>query len=262
MSRISPRSMVNDASISPVLLRRLAKHGPSLKRPTFRDNFDVINSPQVGLGATLIPSIVPVAGRERLRVTYSTSLVLTVNRDTGAVAITNPNAPNIQLDGYSIRSASSKLNPTNWTSFDDGNLLGGDWRESNPAETRLTELKPDGSGTSQATVRLPWVTFTIPIRRLSLPVRTWCSTTPTRAGAVVTGQIVYSGTRVNNLLLQVDPRTGEAVLRNTSATTVNFDGYDIASVAGSLLAGTGIAWMTKPSTAIPGGRPPAAIRIA
>ena len=200
-------------------------------------NFDVINSPQVGLGATLIPAVVPVSGRERLNVTYSTSLVLTVNRDTGAVAITNPNTPGIAFDGYSIRSASSKLNPTNWTSLDDGNLLGGDWRESNPAETRLSELKPDGSGTFAGNGTITMGNIYDPNSSAFTSGEDLVFDYTTEDGAVIAGQIVYTGTRVNNLLLQVDPSTGQARLRNTSGTTVNIDGYDIASAAGSLLSG-------------------------
>lgn len=199
--------------------------------------FDAINSPQVGLGATLIPAVVSSGGRELLNVTYSTSLVLTVDRDSGAVAITNPNAPNIMLDGYSIRSASSKLNPANWTSLDQGNLLGGDWRESNAAETRLTELKPDGSGSFPGNGTIPLGSVYDPNSSPFTSGEDLIFDYTDESGAVIQGQIVYSGTRVNNLLLHVDPSTGEARLRNTSGTTVSIDGYDIASVGGSLVAG-------------------------
>jgi hypothetical protein len=197
--------------------------------------FDAVNSPQVGLGAALITSVVPVSGREQLRVTYNTSLVLRVNRDTGAVVIDNPNAPGIAIDGYSIRSASSKLNPTNWTSLDDGNLLGGDWRESNPAETRLTELKPAGSGTVAGNSTISLGNIYDPNSSAFTSGEDLVFDYTNQLGQVITGQIVYTGTRVNNLLLQVDPGTGEARLRNTSATTVNIDGYDIGSASGSLV---------------------------
>src|SRR5262249_59430059 len=75
------------------------------------------------------------------------NLVLNVNRDTGAMTISNPNAPNIALDGYSVRSASGKLDPVAWSSLDDTNSLGGDWRESNASVNQLAELKPTTFGT-------------------------------------------------------------------------------------------------------------------
>lgn len=201
-------------------------------------NFGAVNSPQIGVGQTLVPSVVAAGGRELLNVTYSTSLVLTVDRDSGAVSITNPNSPSIQFDGYSIRSASSKLDPTKWTSLDAGNLLGGDWRESNPAETRISELKPDGSGTLAGNSNVPLGNIYDPNSAPFTSGEDLVFDYTNESGAVITGQIVYTGTRVNNLLLQVDPTSGEAKLRNTSATTVTIDGYDIASGAGSLLPGT------------------------
>lgn len=229
-----------------------------LEAADIQGGFDAVNSPQVGLGAALITSVVPASGREQLRVTYNTSLVLTVNRDSGAVAITNPNTPGINIDGYSIRSASTKLNPTNWTSLDDANSHGGDWRESNPAESRLTELKPDGEGTVLGNSTIQLGNIYDPNSSVFTSGEDLVFDYTNEAGQVIAGQIVYSGTRVNNLLLQVDPTSGEAKLRNTSATTVNIDGYDIGSASGSLVlanwntfdeSGTGgTDWVSSPGS--------------
>jgi hypothetical protein len=221
-----------------------------LEAADIQGGFDAVNSPQVGLGAALITSVVPVSGREQLRVSYNTSLVLTVNRDSGAVAITNPNAPGIAIDGYSIRSASTKLNPLNWTSLEDANSHGGDWRESNPAESRLTELKPDGEGTILGNSTVPLGNIYDPNSSVFTSGEDLVFDYTNEAGQVITGQIVYSGTRVNNLLLQVDPTTGVAKLRNTSGTIVNIDGYDIASGSGSLLAAN---WNTFDESGTGGG---------
>ena len=211
-----------------------------LEAASIAGNFAVVNSPAVAVGQALIPTDVTIGGgRHQLKVTYSAAVTLNVNRDTGAVSLGNVNAPGVSFDGYGIRSASGKLDPVAWTSLHDLAALGSDWRESNASVTQLAELKPTTFGTvgGNSTQALGKAynplagTFAASQEDLIFDY-----TLPD--GSIVTGNIVYSGTRVNNLLLQVDPATGQAALRNTSQTTASIDGYDIASASSSLVVGT------------------------
>ena len=205
-----------------------------LEAQSFNFNFNTVTSSILGPGQVLVPTQVTAAGRKQLKVTYGSALVLNVNRDTGAVSLGNPNSPNISLDGYSIKSVSGRLSPTNWSSLDDQNSLGGDWRESNPLTTQLAELKPTTSGTVTGNTSQSLGAAYNPLASTFAAPEdlTFDYTAPD--GSVVQGTVNYTGTTVNNLLLQVDPSTGKAKLRNTSQTTVSIDGYDIASATSSL----------------------------
>jgi hypothetical protein len=195
---------------------------------------NVVATPALGLGQSVVAQTVTVGARQQVKVTYNTALVLTVNRDTGAMAITNPNSPNISLDGYSVRSASGKLDPVAWTSLHDLGALGGDWRESNASANQLAELKPTTFGTINGNTNQTMGNAYSPNASAFATPEDLVFDYTQPDGSIVTGTVVYSGTRVNNLLVQVDPSNGHAVLRNTSATTVSIDGYDVSSVAGSL----------------------------
>jgi hypothetical protein len=198
-------------------------------------NFAAVTSPTLGLGQNLVASTVTIGGgRQQVKVTYSSSLVLTVNRDTGAMALSNPNSPNISLDGYSVRSASGKLDPVSWTSLHDLGALGGDWRESNASANQLAELKPTTSGTISGNGSQTMGNAFNPMASAFAAPEDLVFDYTAPDGSIVNGTVVYSGTRVNNLLMQVDPSNGHAVLKNTSQTTVSIDGYDVASASNSL----------------------------
>ena len=74
------------------------------------------------------------------------NLVLAVDPATGAARLENQSTLSAGIDGYKISSASGSLLPANgnWSSLDDQNAAGGDWRESNPTVNQLAELKPSG----------------------------------------------------------------------------------------------------------------------
>jgi hypothetical protein len=58
-------------------------------------------------------------------------------------------------------------------------------------------------------------------------------------GRTIQGHVVYTGTRVvNDLILTVDPATGQAALKNDSPYTVQIDGYGVDSASGSLVPGS------------------------
>ncbi len=181
-------------------------------------------------------------------------LVLNVNRTTGALSINNGPSP-VSIDGYSIRSTLGGLKPSGWSSLQDQAVS--DWRESPPGGSMnaLSELKPTGSTTiTAATPRSLGNAFQLP--------------TPTQfgteleditfeyysAGGVVTQGIVnYIGDKQhNNLVLAVDPATGNARMENQSALTVAIDGYKIASASGSLQPANG-QWSSFDDQNIAGG---------
>jgi hypothetical protein len=66
---------------------------------------------------------------------------LVVNRDTGAVQLSNASGSGIQIKGYSVTSAAGSLNPATWTSIDAGNVFdpNGTWTAQSATSLNLTE---------------------------------------------------------------------------------------------------------------------------
>jgi hypothetical protein len=168
-------------------------------------------------------------------------LVLTVNRGTGAVSITNPGASGVVFDGYGIQSAGGYLNPNDavWTSLEEQpGLAGPDWFEANPGANHLAELRAEG--TSTVTGGQAWSlgnVFTPPAPTQfgqNFEDLTFSYNDPV-SNTTVTGAVQYTGNAlINNLVLFVNPTTGQVHIRNTSPFTVEIDGYSISSAGGSL----------------------------
>ena len=59
----------------------------------------------------------------------------------------NTSQTTVMIDGYDVASTAGSLSTTGWTSLDDLNAAGGDWRESNIDPFRLAELKQAGATT-------------------------------------------------------------------------------------------------------------------
>lgn len=162
-------------------------------------------------------------------------LVLTVNRGTGDVSMTNALSGSITLDSYTIGSSIGFLNPANgrWASLDDAN--NGAWEEANPTNQRISELNPTGASTVAAGQSLslgnPYAFAPTEIGQAGAEDVTFEYGSPT--GEKYRGIVEYSGPQ-NNLVLIVDPATGASVLQNQSKFTVNMDVYTIASASGSL----------------------------
>jgi hypothetical protein len=165
--------------------------------------------------------------------------VLSINRNTGAVSITNPGSSGIALDGYTVQSTNGALVQANWQSLaTHPAVAGAGWAEANPTANRLSELRSSGSSTLAGSGS--WALGNIfqepapfqfgqnledVVFQYSDPV----------AQATVNGIVNYTGgTGINNLVLFADPATGNVKLRNTSSFTVAIDGYTVASTAGSL----------------------------
>jgi hypothetical protein len=173
-------------------------------------------------------------GRQFAQLKLDEFLVLDVNRGTGAVTVRNPGTLSKSLDVYSITSESGSLRPATWNSLDDQNVLGGDWGEANPTVNRLSELKFSGSATI-----VGGASQSLGIANSFNPSQFGTDTNDIKFEYMGTDGILKSGIvnyigDPNNLLLTVDPASGQAQLKNTSAFTVAIDSYTIRSAAGSL----------------------------
>ena len=91
----------------------------------------------------------------------SNTLKLTIDPATGNARVTNDSLTDIELDVYTISSASDSL-LTSWNSLQDQGT--GDWQEANPSTGRLSELEPTGelafSGGSSFDLDGLWNTIT------------------------------------------------------------------------------------------------------
>jgi hypothetical protein len=172
--------------------------------------------------------------RTRVELSLREVAVLNVNRDTGVVSLTQPGGTTILLDSYSIQSTAGHLTPGGWNSLSDQSALGGGWIEANPTTHQIGELKSASNGSLNAGASVPLGSVYNPLGGAFGSSADLYFQYNSTENTLIEGVVKYTGTTVNNLLLQVDPNTGQARLRNTSATTVDIDGYSITSAAASL----------------------------
>lgn len=198
-------------------------------------DIDSSSAGTLGAGQAFTVSTTNLAGGKKgVQLALKQVAVLNVNRDTGIVSLTNPGSIAVPIDGYTISSNLGTLNGTAWNSLTDQVALGGNWRESPVSSTRLSELKRSGVGSLAPGQSIPLGAIFAPTPAAIGDPTEDIAFQFTSPDADFNGIVTYSGTKVNNILLQVDPATGKAQLRNTSNFTVNADGYTIASANGSL----------------------------
>jgi hypothetical protein len=163
--------------------------------------------------------------------------MLTVNRDTGTVAITNPGTTSVPLDSYTVRSDSGSLSLADWQSLEaNPGVAGAGWSESNASANRVSELRSSGSSDlvdsgswSLGDIYQPsWTEFGEDTEDIVLQFNDPVTQ------QTLDGIVSYTGTAINNLVLFVDPTTGNVKIRNTSPFTVQIDGYTISSDTNSL----------------------------
>ncbi len=188
-----------------------------------------------GLGQTSSPvSVLSWDSKKFFADLHAPKLTLTVNRQTGAVTMQNGTGAPIAFDGYSISSPSGSLSVAGWNSLQDqGNTQ---WQEANPNSTHLNELNPLGSLTlnNAAAIQLgsPFASSatTLP-QALKQNDIAFEYTTP--SGDVRNGTVQYTG--FGNLVVLVDPITGDVKLRNGSQFNVGLEAYTVSSASDSLL---------------------------
>ena len=166
----------------------------------------------------------------------ATPLTLTVDRQTGDVSIRNPGSGTVGFDSYSIRSASGSLDPANgsWNSLADQGLNG--WLEATQIATHLAELNAAGglqiAGGGERPLGNPYAPD---YTEFGVAGPEDLQFQYSSSAGVVNGIVQYVGVDTNNnLVLKVDPATGNARLINTSPFDVSIDGYSILSEAGAL----------------------------
>lgn len=168
------------------------------------------------------------------------SLVVTLNRQTGAVSIENPVGSSFTLASYAIQSPAGVLAPGSAISLNDVPGAGTGWLGSPATAQLLAEVKPDstfnigiGGSISLGNALTPGI---VPAEENIAFDFT------TTDGNVYEGIVEYTGA-VNDFVLFVDPSDGSAALGNLSGfiTPPDVTGYAILSPSEQLLAGS---WTT------------------
>lgn len=225
------------------------------------------------LGANYRIKKVAVGGTSEVRLSYEQTLVLTVNRDTGQVSVRNPLSGQIAIDSYSITSARGSL-LASYNGLGAATPNAGVWvKPSGPGANTanaLTEVKepdftvPIGNQDAYNLATVPFVSLGTGFSRTAVGNSAAnfgfdgedliFEFSGPGTGGVLRGQIEYVGTKFeNDLVLRVNPNTGQAFLKNDSLLTLKFDGYSILSSTGALngagFTGLGGSWQTSPATA-------------
>ncbi|WP_197531283.1 hypothetical protein [Posidoniimonas corsicana] len=232
------------ASVGGSLSLQFSGYSPSagdswtvLEAASISGGFSSVSASGLQFNETIHVSQADVAGgRRALNASVAEVLVLDVNRDTGVATITHPGSTSIQLDGYFVGSDSGLLraDPASWNSFNESGALGNDWVETAQTVNNIGELKIGGEATFGADFNLGAIydplagEFGTAAEDLEFGYRS-------ADGSKYTGVVRYSGAKANTLVLQVDPNgTGDAYLRNTSSTSVQFDAYEVLSASGAI----------------------------
>jgi hypothetical protein len=186
---------------------------------------------------------------QQLQVSVDANLVLTVNRDTGALSLRNPLGAAVpQLTGYEIASARGSL-VTSYKGI-SGAPAGDTGWEKVPGNTanNMAELKPVGTfnvsaagtnvslGTGFNKLAYPSVAG---LGGLGLTGDDLTFRYTSYDGTIVVGQVEYTGTPfLNNISIIATP-SGQAILKNDSTQNLSIDGYIINSSTGAL---SGAGW--------------------
>ncbi|MEM9185102.1 MAG: hypothetical protein AAGB00_01240 [Planctomycetota bacterium] len=223
--------------------------------PSVGDAWDIVDAAGIGgqfttLDTSAAPALNPgeayrldvEAGGARgavARLKLDQVLTLSVERSTGALSIQNQGALPLSVDGYTVSSSLGQLNTTQWSTVET--QLGSGWQEAVRSATRISELNPINASTIASGGSLtPSLGNLFSANPSAFGVDFdedigFEYTTPD--GQIVPGLVEFIGAkRFNNLVLFVDPATGNARLRNDSQFfSVEIDGYTIGSASGSLL---------------------------
>jgi len=231
-----------------------------LTAPTITGGFNAVTA--VGLGvlplgqALVVKNVAGGAQGKVVRLSLDRQLVLSVNRTTKVMSITNPHNVPVAMDSYAIRSSVGSLDGSAWNSLQDQGVGGGSWFETGTGGTtnRLAELN-QGSQTSflasSSTALGP--VYSPHFTSFGVETEDYTFTYATPSGEIVSGQIDFTGDKqFNNLVLTVDPTTGQGQIRNDSTISVGIEGYVIGSVAGGLLSGSS-NWSSLQDQAVEGG---------
>lgn len=158
--------------------------------------------------------------------------IAVINRTTGHIAIDNPLGSELDLKAYTLTSGNGLLASDAWNSLADQGAPG--WSESTSNPNQLVELNLTGSTALTVGGSLDlgngWSGTAVPPSQEDV-VFNYALTD----GRVLHGGVEFTG-ELNDLVLNINAESGEAILQNTSTTVGDFDivGYNILSDSGSL----------------------------
>ena len=180
-------------------------------------------------------------------------VVLNVDQSTGLVSIVNTSATTaVNINGYDIRSVQAAgtpndglLNSSGWTRL--ATSVGNGWQATNfPSSELLLEtnannalnLGPGASRSLGAAFTVNAATIGAAQARVGFGNEyrdlAFQYTDADNGSAITSGAVNYAKTIFNNLVLNVQPSTGNIQLKNESSVAVQIEAYTITSAAGSL----------------------------
>lgn len=201
--------------------------------------FDAITSTaDLSPGLRFGQEIVAAGARQELMVTVEEDLTLFVNRSTGAASLMSESSNAVSISAYNLRSDGGTIN-TGYTTLESQSL--GGFAISGPAGI-TAEQTGELTSTGGFDVGAAGVSFGTLYTAPALPAFGTAVVDDLRLdyvrddGTVFTAETVFdSEASNNNLVLTIDPSTGNARLTNESTTDLNLDVYSIGSVSESLL---------------------------
>jgi len=167
-------------------------------------------------------------------VAVGNTLILSVDRVSGNASLTNVVGSALAIDGYSVESDSSLLTSATWSSLTSSGAAGAGWRTANPSTKGVSELNLSGGFSLGvgASVSLGKLYKGGPVKPIDEDLMFSFTTTD---GQLLDGIVEYTGP-ANDLVLVIDPATGEGAIRNLSSfvSPYTIDGYSITSASGAL----------------------------
>ena len=248
---------ITGTSHSAITVTGIARLGGSVEldfnghTPSVGDSWTLINAGTVVDDFTVpqvSSNVAPGAGQSyvltksssQVKVSLENVLTLKVDRDSGAVSIDNDSASLLGFNAYSIRSAGGSLDSSNWQSLASGPFP--NFQEANPSANQLGEIDPAGAASfgasSSQSLGTPYapssiVPFGTPLASAEDLVFSYQRDSD---GATISGLVEYTGDLLaNNLVLSIDPSSGDATVTNDSSIAVSIDSYTVASASNSLL---------------------------
>jgi hypothetical protein len=181
------------------------------------------------------------------------TLSLTVNRDTGQITINNPHAAAIGMDAFKIQSAAGSLNGTRGVSLGSGwtpsaqnttsNTVYSEFFFGNPPGTPNQDMIAPGAMRSISSSSPGLFAPNPPVFGQEAEDLVFQYSSP---AGTLNATVNYTGTKkYNNIVLTIDPATGNANLKNTSNFAQEIEGYRITSADNSLLAGSWNKFQTQ-----------------
>jgi hypothetical protein len=197
-------------------------------------SIDLAGLPAAATGATYRLRVASGGLGQVADLSYEAVGTLVIDTDSGVASLASPTGVGIDIVGYTIESAAGQLVPGAWLPLDNNPATPGWDVAGTPSANVLDELNAQGSLTLAATGRSVGAIYSPPTEFGVAPDISFAYAVAGNT-ALTDGLVEFTGSRAaNNLLLTVDPTTGEAQLQNSSSFAISLLGYSILSASGSL----------------------------